>query len=130
MKFPTNMTTEKLLSGFLRAAFIGCVITLAILAWMPAKAITRTILGGHVEHFIAYLGTAVLMGLANRKRPLLAVQCILLIMYAAFLEAGQVYSPDRHPSFEDLAFSSAGVVVGGLFLRMGRDRMLSWLRID
>jgi hypothetical protein len=61
MKFPTNMTTEKLLSGFLRAAFIGCVIALAILAWMPAKAMTRTILGGHVEHFIAYLGTAVLM---------------------------------------------------------------------
>jgi hypothetical protein len=104
MKFPTNMTTEKLLSAFLRAAFIGCVIALAILAWMPAKAMTRTILGAHAEHFIAYLGTAVVMGLAYRKRPLLAVQCTLLIMYAAFLEAGQVYSPDRHPSFEDLAF--------------------------
>jgi VanZ family protein len=130
MKFPTNMTTEKLLSAFLRAAFIGCVIALAILAWMPAKAMTRTILGGHAEHFIAYLGTAVVMGLAYRKRPLLAVQCTLLIMYAALLEAGQVYSPDRHPSFEDLAFSSAGVVVGGLFLRMARDRMLGWLRID
>src|ERR1044072_8850362 len=103
------MTTEKLLSVFLRAAFIGCLIALPVLAWMPAKALTRTLLGGHSEHFIAYLGTAVLMGLAYRERPRLAVQCILLITYAAFLEAGQVYSPDRHPSFEDLAFSSAGV---------------------
>lgn len=124
------MTTEKLLSAFLRAPFIGCVIALPILAWMPAKAMTRTILGGHTEHFIAYLGTAVLMGLAYRKRPRLAVQCTLLIVYAAFLEAGQVYSPDRHPSFEDLAFSSAGIAVGGLFLRIVRDRMLSLLRID
>ena len=88
MKFPTNMTTEKLLSAFLRAAFIGCVITLAILAWMPAKAMTRTMLGGHAEHFIAYLGTALLMGLAYRKHPRVAVKCTLLIMYAAFLEAG------------------------------------------
>ena len=124
------MTTEKLLSVFLRATFIGCLIALPILAWMPAKAMTRTLLGGHAEHFIAYLGTAVLMGLAYRKRPRLAVQCTLLIMYAAFLEAGQAYSPDRHPSFQDLAFSSGGVVVGGLFLRMARDHMLGWLRID
>jgi VanZ family protein len=51
-------------------------------------------------------------------------------MYAAFLEAGQAYSPDRHPSFQDLAFSSGGVVVGGLFLRMARYHMLGWLRID
>jgi hypothetical protein len=77
---------------------------------------TRTMAGGHAEHFIAYLGTV--------------GQCTLLIMYAAFLEARQVYSLDRHPSFEDLAFSSAGVVFGGLFLLVARDRILSWLRID
>jgi VanZ family protein len=124
------MKTDNLLSLFLRVAFIGCLIALPILAWMPAKAMTRTMVGGHAEHFIAYLGTAVLMGLAYRKRPRLAVQCTLLIMYAAFLEAGQVYSLDRHPSFEDLAFSSAGVVFGGLFLLMARDRILGWLRID
>jgi VanZ family protein len=121
------MTTEKPLSVFLRAVFIGCIIALAILAWVPAKAMTRTILGGHAEHFVAYLGTSVLMGLAYRKRPLLVVQCALLIMYAAILEAGQVYSPSRHPSFEDLAFSSAGVVAGGLFLWMARNRVLGWL---
>ena len=124
------MTTEKLIPVFFRTAFIGCLIALPILAWMPTKAMTRTILGGQAEHFIAYLGTAVLMGLAYRTPRRLTVQCTLLIMYAAFLEAGQVYSPDRHPSFEDLAFSSAGIVVGGLFLRIARDRMCGWLRID
>ena len=121
---------EKPLSVFLRAAFIGCIVALAILAWLPATIMTRTILGGHAEHFVAYLGTAILMGLLFQKGPRLTVQCVLLIMYAAALEAGQLYSPGRHASFQDLAFSAAGVVIGGLFLSMARTRVLSWLRLD
>ena len=91
---------------------------------------TRTVLGGHAEHLIAYLGTAIIMGLTFRESPRLAVQCVLLIMYAAILEGGQLYSPGRHASFQDLAFSSAGVVIGGLALWMARSRVLSWLKID
>jgi VanZ family protein len=115
---------------FLRAAFFGCIITLATLAWLPGKLMTRTVLGGHAEHLIAYLGTAIIMGLTFRESPRLAVQCVLLIMYAAILEGGQLYSPGRHASFQDLAFSSAGVVIGGLVLWMARRRVLSWLKID
>ena len=117
------------LSVLLRAAFIGCIIALMTLAWLPEKAMTRTILGGHAEHFIAYLGTATIMGLTFPKSPRLAVLCALLMMYAAVLEAGQLYSPGRHASFQDLAFSSAGVVIGGLVLWMARSRVLSWLKI-
>jgi VanZ family protein len=110
-------------------ASIGCIIALAILAWLPAEALTRTRLGGHAEHFIAYLGTAMVMGLAFQRSPRLAVQCALLIIYAAILEAGQLYSPGRRASFLDLAFSSGGVVVAGLILWMARSRrMLSWLK--
>jgi VanZ family protein len=90
---------------------------------------TRTILGGHAEHFIAYLGTAIIKGLTVRKSPRVAVQCVLIFMYAAILEAGQLYSPGRHASPQDLAFSSAGVAAGGMFLWMARTRMLSWLKI-
>jgi VanZ family protein len=111
-----------------RAAFIACIIALASLSWLPAEAMTRTRLGGHAEHFIAYLGTAIVMGLAFHRSPRLAVQCILLIVYAAVLETGQLYSLGRHASFHDLAFSSGGVVTGGLFLWMARTRMLSWLQ--
>lgn len=121
---------EKPLSVFLRAAFIGCIIALATLAWLPASIMRRTILGGHAEHFAAYLGSAILMGLVFQKSPRLTVQCVLLIMYAATLEAGQLYSPGRHASFQDLAFSTAGVVIGGLFLSIARPRVLSWLRLD
>jgi len=114
----------------LRTAFIGCIIALAAFAWLPATIMMRTTLGGHSEHFVAYLGTAILMGLTFQKSPRLTVQCVLLIVYAAVLEAGQLYSPGRHASFQDLAFSAAGVVIGGLFLSMARTRVLSWLRAD
>jgi VanZ family protein len=122
--------TEKPRSVFIRAAFICCIIALAILALLPATFMMRTSLGGHAEHFVAYLGTAILMGLTYQKSPRLTVQCVLLIMYAAALEAGQLYSPGRHPSFQDLAFSAAGVLIGGLFLSMARTRVLSLLRLD
>jgi VanZ family protein len=125
---PENLAKNPL-SVLLRAAFIGCIIALMTLAWLPEKAMTRTMLGGHAEHFIAYLGTATIMGLTFRKSSRLAVLCALLIMYAAILEVGQLYSPGRHASLQDLAFSSAGVVTGGLFLWMARTRMLSWLKI-
>jgi VanZ family protein len=125
---PDNLAKNRL-SVLLRAAFIGCIIALATLAWLPQKFMTRTTLGGHAEHFVAYLGTPIIMGLAFRKSPRLAVQCVLLIMYAAILEAGQLYSPGRHASFQDLAFSSAGVVVGSLILWKARPRVVSWLKI-
>ena len=128
VEMPDNLAKNPL-SVLLRAALICCIIALAILAWLPAKYLTRTALGGHAEHFIAYLGTAIILGLTFRKSPRLAVQCVLLVLYAAILEAGQLYSPGRHASFQDLAFSSAGVVFGGLFLWKARTRILRWLKI-
>ena len=129
VKMPENLRKNPL-SVLLRAAFFGCIIALATLAWLPEEVMTRTILGGHAEHFIAYLGTAIIMGLTFRKTPRIAVQCVLIIMYAAILEAGQLYSAGRHASFQDLAFSSAGVVIGGLILWKARPRVVSWLNID
>ena len=43
---------------------------------------------------------------------------------------GWFNSPGRHASFQDLAFSAAGVVSGGLFLSMARPQVLNWLRPD
>ena len=116
-------------SILLRVMFIGCIIALALLAWLPAKDLTRTMLGGHAEHFIAYMGTAIILGLTFRRSPRLVAQCVLLIVYAAILETGQLYSLGRHASVQDLAFSSAGVVVGGLILWKARPRVVSWLKI-
>ena len=121
--------SERLLSTFLRIAFVACLIALPVLAWLPAAVMARSILGGHAEHFIAYLGTTMVMALAFQRRPHLAVQCALLIACAAILEMGQLYSPGRHASFQDFAFSSSGVIAGGLLLRIARVRLSSWLKI-
>ena len=103
-----------------KAAFIGCVVALATLAWLPANAMTRTTFGGHAEHLIAYLGTAMVMGLASRTTPSLVAQTLLLIGYAAILEVGQLYAIGRHASFQDFAFSSSGVLIGTALAWMAR----------
>jgi VanZ family protein len=117
---------SKLLSVILRTGFVACIIALPLLAWLPANVMTRTSLGGHAEHLIAYLGTTILMGLTFRKSPGLGMQCGLLIAYAALLEAGQLYAPGRQASLQDLAFSSAGIAIGGLFFWATHIRAAHW----
>jgi VanZ family protein len=103
-----------------KAAFIGNVIALAVLAWLPADAMTRTTLGGHTEHLIAYLGAATVMGFATRTTRRLVVQCLFLIGVAAILEAGQLYAIGRQASFQDFAFSSGGVLIGATLVWIAR----------
>jgi VanZ family protein len=103
-----------------RTALIGCIIALAVLAWAPAQAMTRTPLGGHAEHLIAYLGTALVMGLSARTARQLAVQCLGLVGYAALLETGQLYAVGRHASFQDFGVSAVGVLLGGAAIWIAR----------
>jgi VanZ family protein len=119
-----RLVIDKLPSVIRNAAFIACLGALATLAWLPATVIKRTTLGGQAEHFIAYLGTAFVVRLAFRANPRPIAQCILLIGYAAILEAGQLFSPGRHASLADFAFSSAGVAMAGLLLWIARTRFL------
>lgn len=113
---------ERPLFVFRKAILVGFAAALAALSWLPPKAMTRTFLGGHAEHLLAYLGTAVVLGLAFSRSPRPAVQCALLMGYAAFLEAGQIYTPGRHASIEDFAFSSSGILLGALLLWIARSR--------
>jgi VanZ family protein len=113
-------------SMFSKAAFTACVIVFAALAWLPASAMTRTSLGGHAEHLIAYLGAVTVMGFATRTTPQHVVQCLVLIGYAAILEAGQLYAIGRQASFQDFAFSSCGVVIGAALVWIARA---CWVRV-
>ena len=106
-----------------RIAFVSCIVVLAMLAWLPANAMTRTTLGGHAEHLIAYLATTIVMGLAFPGSRRLAVHGILLIGYAAILEVGQLHVPGRHASFDDFGFSATGVAIGVLCLWIARARL-------
>jgi VanZ family protein len=115
-----RLLTAKRLFILRRVAFLGCITALATLAWLPANTIARTALGGQVEHLVAYLGTTIVMGMAYPTHRRLAAHSALLIGYAAMLEVGQLGASGRHASFDDFAFSAAGVAIGGLCLWIAR----------
>jgi VanZ family protein len=54
------------------------------------------------------------------------VQCLLLIGYAAILEAGQLYATGRQASIQDFAFSSSGVLIGAMLAWIART---CWVRV-
>jgi VanZ family protein len=96
-----------------------------MLAWTPAHSMARTALGGHAEHFVAWLGTATIIGLASRMKTPLAPQLLFLTFYAAILECGQLYAPGRQASFHDFAFSAGGVLLGSALVWVARRCWLS-----
>jgi VanZ family protein len=111
----------------LRPVAWGCVILLAVLSLLPAEEMVRTSLGGHIEHAIAYAGTALMIGLGyptwGWKR-----MAIALVIYAGVLELLQNFSPGRHPAVLDWLSSSTGVLIGIAFTRVGDEIWLRWRR--
>jgi VanZ family protein len=95
---------------YLGAAWIS-VVALAVLSLLPRAHMIRTDLGGHVEHVLAYAGTAFMVACSYgpKKWPNIAAG---LITYAGVLELLQRFSPGRTPSISDFAFSATGVLVG------------------
>lgn len=92
---------------------------LAVLSLLPARDLLRTDLarfefGKQVEHFIAYFGAAILLGMAYRPRLSRLTVALILIPYAGLLEIAQRYSPGRSVSGWDFAASAAGVAAAAL----------------
>jgi len=89
----------------------SCIVALAVLSLVPKGHMLRTGLGGHIEHILAYLGTAAVVASAygiTRRLHIVAG----LITYAGGLELLQNFSPGRTPAIADFACSSIGVVLG------------------
>lgn len=95
----------------LRLAAWGCVGLLAILSLLPAEEMTRTSLGGHVEHAMAYAGTALLARLGYPQRRF-GWTVLALVIYAGCLEYLQHFAVGRSPAVEDWLASSMGVLFG------------------
>jgi VanZ family protein len=73
----------------------------------------RTGIPGHIEHLVAYAGSAsiAIAGYGRRR----AVRIIgLFWMYAGILEYLQHFSPGRYPSITDFAASALGALSGGV----------------
>jgi VanZ family protein len=91
-----------------------CVIVLAVLSLLPARAMVRTGLPGLVEHFVAYAGSAAIAvagyGASRGSMEIIGGFWI----YAALLEYLQRFSPGRHPTIADFVASALGALGGGL----------------
>src|ERR1700687_5959893 len=95
-----------------------CLVLLAVLSWLPAEAMIRTGVNGRIEHFIAYMGTMLVIGAAHGLRLGLFRLLAMLIAYAAVLELGQIYVPGRHSSVFDFAASASGGVAGAIAFQL------------
>ena len=95
----------------LRLAAWGCVGLLALLSLLPGREIARTSLGGHVEHALAYAGTALLARLGYPEREP-ARGILALVLYAGLLEWLQRFAVGRSSAVEDWLASCLGVLIG------------------
>ena len=97
-----------------------CVILLAVLSLLPAEEMVRTSLGGHVEHAVAYAGTAFLIGLSYPTWKWKRIASPMVI-YAGILELLQNFSPGRHPAVLDWLSSSVGALIGITVIRVANE---------
>jgi VanZ family protein len=88
-----------------------CIAAIALLSLLPSDSIHRTELGGHLEHVLAYLGTAIAVSLAYRLQKTFQI-FLMLIIFAGCLEYLQRFSLGRSSSFSDFLFSATGVALG------------------
>jgi VanZ family protein len=89
----------------------SCIVTLGILSLVPKDHMLRTGMGGHIEHIVAYLGTALVVASAYGAARRLSISGGL-IAYAGTLELLQNFSPGRTPAIEDFLSSSIGILFG------------------
>ena len=94
-----------------RFAGYGSVVLIAILSLIPAALRPDTGAPGKLEHFVAYMGAAALLGLGcstSSERW----QGLWLVPYAGALEIAQIFVPGRHSRFSDFVVSGLGALVG------------------
>ncbi len=99
-----------------------CLAVLAVLSLLPGNEMVRTGVDGHIEHFVAYAGSAgiAILGYGGHRRQVATIACFWL--YAGLLEYLQNFSPGRHPAFEDFVASSLGALSGALAIMFLRSR--------
>jgi VanZ family protein len=95
----------------LRVCAWFCALLLAYLSLIPGDLQVRTGAPSQLEHFVAYFGTAMFFMLGYPRRRVIAA--VSLMVYACFLEVGQLVSPGRFASVVDATASILGIGAAG-----------------
>lgn len=108
-----NNCMSNVLRNLIYIIAISCVLVIIVLSLLPAQEMYRTSLPKSGEHFVAYWGAGVLMGLAFRGRwHRRGVILAGLVAMAGVLELLQQISPGRSLHLSDFLASAAGAMVG------------------
>ena len=98
---------------WLRLAAGVSLAVVAVLSLIPGQLQQRTSLPPSIEHLVAYLGTALLLGLAwPRPRRLSFFFAVFLVAYAALLEILQNLIVGRTANLSGALVSSTGALIG------------------
>jgi VanZ family protein len=103
--------------NFRPAALLRVASTIGFLAIVTASVVPGRLRphlteSGQLEHFIAYLCTALLFALWIRRRRYYALVGAALLTCAAIVEVLQLWIPDRHSQAMDFFASGAGTFMG------------------
>lgn len=103
--FPKVRSTARILGAL-------AVIAIAALSLVPGELRPHTPAPKEAEHFVAYLGAAVILsfGFGKRGFPFFAV--LLLSVFSAAIEVAQLWIPGRDGNFYDFVVSSSGAING------------------
>jgi len=97
------------------------VIAIAVLSLVPGQARPHVMEVSQIEHASAYCATAAALAWGHAGRRNALTVGLLLTVYAAVLEATQIYVPGRSARLIDFAASGVGAWIGvGLVVLLRR----------
>ncbi len=106
------------------AVLIIAFIAALIVSWLPGGIRPTTIIfSGNIEHFLAYAVLGAMAGLFAPRHLSCSVLVLLLVLFAALMEIGQVFLPSRNASWENFLAGSAGAACAIYAIIRVRRRM-------
>jgi VanZ family protein len=94
-----------------RVCAIVCTLAILYLSLVPGELRPHSGASGHLEHFMAYAGTAFFYALGTPMRQRIAL-VLALALLSGLLEIAQLYVPNRTGEWPGFAASSLGALVG------------------
>lgn len=115
-----------LLRWISRLVSISSIVTVLVLSWVPGDSRPSTGASNLIEHFVAYVFTALATLVAFAPPRTIRSILIGMILLAAIAEIGQNFVPGRQPKVIDFAAGSAGAVtITCVFAILRRPRFIA-----
>jgi VanZ family protein len=101
-----------MLLSLIRVAAWLAVVAIVVLSVVPGQVRPDVLGEKHIEHLVAYFGTAMLLAAGYSRRYQLVLICVVLSACSGLLEVVQLWIPGRSSSVIDFAVSSLGAWTG------------------